>query len=65
MSSRTLKACRACKALVTKEITRCPVCGGNLFSDEWEGMIILLSDKSELVEALGASKPWRYAINIK
>ncbi|MFP3204437.1 MAG: transcription elongation factor subunit Spt4 [Metallosphaera yellowstonensis] len=43
----------------------CPVCGGNSFTDEWEGMVILLNETSELYEAMGAKKPWRYAINIK
>ncbi|AWR99528.1 transcription elongation factor subunit Spt4 [Metallosphaera hakonensis] len=65
MSARTLKACRSCKALVDKEIQQCPICGNNSFSDEWEGMVILLNEKSELAEALGESKPWKYAINVK
>ncbi|MEM4046358.1 MAG: transcription elongation factor subunit Spt4 [Metallosphaera sp.] len=60
-----MKACRSCKALVDKDVQRCPICDGTLFSDEWEGMVILLSDKSELAALMGESKPWRYAINVK
>ncbi|BCS91924.1 Transcription elongation factor Spt4 [Metallosphaera sp. J1] len=65
MSAKTLKACRSCKALVNREVQQCPICNGTTFSDEWEGMVILLSEKSELAETIGESKPWRYAINVK
>ncbi len=63
--SSIFKACRNCKALVLPDQDVCPVCGGNSFTDEWEGMVIILNEKSELMELTGAKKPWRYAINIK
>lgn len=65
ISAKMFKACKNCKALVSREQTTCPVCSGNSFTDEWEGMVILLSDSSELYEVMGVKKPWRYAINIK
>lgn len=63
--SSVFKACKSCKALALPEDSVCPVCGSSNFTDEWEGMIIILNEKSEIAELIGAKKPWKYAINIK
>ncbi|EZQ03115.1 MULTISPECIES: transcription elongation factor subunit Spt4 [Acidianus] len=64
-SSSVFKACKNCKALVPLEQDICPVCGGNSFAKDWDGMIIIVSEKSELANLIEAKKPWRYAINLK
>ncbi|MDT7901108.1 MAG: transcription elongation factor subunit Spt4 [Acidianus sp.] len=63
--SSIFKACRNCKALVLPNQGVCPICGGTSFTEDWEGMVIILNENSELVNLIGAKKPWRYAINIK
>ncbi|WP_256202483.1 transcription elongation factor subunit Spt4 [Sulfuracidifex tepidarius] len=42
-----------------------PVCGGQSFSDDWEGMIIIVDEESEIAKLMGVQKPWKYAINLK
>jgi len=59
------KACKRCKALVEKEVAECPVCGSQEFSEEWEGLIIVIDpDKSNVAKVLGITKPGRYAIKV-
>ncbi|ARM75806.1 DNA-binding protein [Acidianus manzaensis] len=65
MAKSVFKACKNCKALTLQEDAVCPVCGSSSFTDDWEGMIIILNDQSEIMQLIGAKKPWRYAINIK
>ncbi|MEM2662268.1 MAG: hypothetical protein QW665_03295 [Metallosphaera sp.] len=43
MSAKTLKACRSCKALVSKEVQQCPICNGTTFSDECKGKLVGLN----------------------
>jgi len=47
----SLKACKSCGALVPRNVNVCPVCGGTVFVDEWEGIAIIL-DNSELAKRL-------------
>ncbi|MCD6301436.1 MAG: DNA-directed RNA polymerase, subunit E'' [Staphylothermus sp.] len=62
---KPFKACRKCKALVNKETNVCPVCGSSDFTDEWEGMVIILDpENSEIAKMLGITKPGRYAIKV-
>ncbi|WP_126449254.1 transcription elongation factor subunit Spt4 [Sulfodiicoccus acidiphilus] len=66
MSSRaSLKACRNCRALLPSDQNKCPVCGGESFANEWRGVLIVFSEKSELGSAAGALRPWRYAVSLK
>ncbi len=63
--SKIFKACRRCKALVERDAIECPICGSRDFTDEWEGMVIIIDpEKSEIAKALGISKPGRYAIKV-
>jgi len=60
------KACRKCKALVDYEVERCPICSSTTFSDDWEGMVIIVDiDRSKSAEILKVKKPWRYAIKVR
>ena len=62
---KPFKACRKCKALVSKETNICPVCGSSDFTDEWEGMAIIIDpENSEIAKMLGITKPGRYAIKV-
>lgn len=63
--NKEFKACKNCRALVTEDTPKCPVCGSTSFSNEWEGMIIILDAESETARLFGAQVPWRYAIVVK
>ncbi|MGB9830540.1 MAG: transcription elongation factor subunit Spt4, partial [Fervidicoccus fontis] len=36
------KACIKCKALVEPNVEVCPVCGSKEFTNDWEGLVIVL-----------------------
>ncbi len=60
-----LKACRKCGALVDSKVNVCPICGSTEFTDNWEGMIIILDPShSELAKELQIEKPGLYAIRV-
>lgn len=62
---KAFKACKACRALVDKKAEVCPVCGSKDFSDEWEGVIIVISpERSDYAKKLGIDKPGRFAIKV-
>jgi len=62
---KVFKACRRCKALVDRNTEICPVCGSRDFSDEWEGVLIIIDPlRSDLAKMLGIEKPGRYAIKV-
>ncbi|GAB6147706.1 transcription elongation factor subunit Spt4 [Stetteria hydrogenophila] len=58
-----LKACLHCGALVFRDVEVCPVCGGTRFTDEWEGMVIILDENSYVARVL-ERKPGIYAIKV-
>lgn len=58
-----LKACLRCGALVYRDEEVCPVCGSTNFTEEWSGMIIILSDES-LVARMTGKKRGQYAIKV-
>ena len=59
-----LKACRRCGALVPPSERVCPVCGSTEFSEDWEGMIIVIDPASELAREINIEKPGIYAIKV-
>lgn len=60
------KACTKCKLLIPPKVEVCPNCGSSDFSDDWEGMVIILNpEKSDLARLLKISKPGRYAIKVR
>ncbi|BBG24203.1 transcription elongation factor subunit Spt4 [Sulfuracidifex tepidarius] len=65
MGQKVFKACKNCRALTNSDDAKCPVCGGQSFSDDWEGMIIIVDEESEIAKLMGVQKPWKYAINLK
>lgn len=63
---KPLKACRKCKALVEREAEVCPICGSRDFTEDWEGMIVIIDpEKSDIAKLLKIEKPGRYAIKIR
>ncbi|TRM83181.1 DNA-binding protein, partial [Sulfolobus sp. A20-N-G8] len=42
------KACKNCKALVNPDDSVCPICGSTNFSDDWDGIIIVIDENSEI-----------------
>jgi len=63
--SKSIRACRKCRTIVTGKEEVCPVCGSRDFSEEWSGLVIILREDSEVTEMLGEKRPGRYAVNIK
>ncbi|RLE67911.1 MAG: DNA-binding protein [Thermoprotei archaeon] len=60
-----LKACRKCKYLVSSNEKVCPNCGSRDFSEDWSGMIIILSQESYVAKKLNLKKPGKYAITVR
>ncbi len=61
-----LKACLKCKYLVELRAEICPNCGSKDFSEEWEGLVIIIDvDKSEIADVLNITKPGRYALKVR
>jgi len=62
---KPFKACMNCHALVPKTSEVCPFCGSTELTENWEGAIIIVSEKSELVNELEYLKrPGRYAVEL-
>ena len=60
----TDRACKRCK-LITDEKT-CPHCGGNAFSTDWTGYVVVLDPSgSEIASRLGIDKPGKYALKVR
>ncbi|AFZ70189.1 DNA-directed RNA polymerase, subunit E'' [Caldisphaera lagunensis DSM 15908] len=59
-----MKACKNCGALVPKEANICPVCGSNNFTEDWEGIFVVISTDSEIAKELKFNKKGTYAIKV-
>jgi DNA-directed RNA polymerase subunit E" len=63
---KAFKACRSCRALVDKEVEVCPHCGSREFSDEWEGVAIIVDpEKSEVAKVLGIKDRGRFVVKLE
>ncbi len=60
----SFKACRDCGALNSREASICSNCGSSNLLENWEGMIIILSEDSILASKLGINKPIAKAIRV-
>ncbi len=60
----SMKACKNCGALVPKESNVCPVCGSASFSEDWEGIFIILDQESEIAKELKFNKKGIFAIKV-
>ncbi|MEM0020762.1 MAG: transcription elongation factor subunit Spt4 [Fervidicoccaceae archaeon] len=65
-SKAVYKACVRCKLLVDPKVEVCPNCGSKEFSNDWEGMIIVIDpEKSAVAHIIGTRVPGRYAIKVR
>lgn len=69
MSSRSrtkpFKACRACRALVDKGVEVCPNCGSKDFSEEWDGVVIVIEpESSEVAKSLDIKLRGRFVAKL-
>ena len=63
---KPFKACRKCKALVERDVDVCPICNSRDFSEDWEGIVVIIDpEKSEVAKILGITKPGRYALRVR
>jgi len=52
--------------LVPLKVEICPNCSSRDFTEDWEGLIILLDpDNSEIAKVLEKSKPGKYALKVR
>ncbi len=59
------KACKNCGALVPRDTKICPVCRSTQFTDNWDGMIIIIDPKESIASSMaGRDKPGMYAIRV-
>uniref|UniRef100_A0A7C1P033 Transcription elongation factor Spt4 n=1 Tax=Thermofilum pendens TaxID=2269 RepID=A0A7C1P033_THEPE len=67
MSRRKLpfKACVKCKLLVDEDVDMCPNCGSREFTDNWEGVIVVLNPSSEAARILGIQRKGMYALKAR
>jgi len=60
------KACMKCKLLVPFRVEECPNCGSREFSEEWEGMIVIIdAERSQVAKKLGIERAGRYAVKLR
>jgi len=59
------KACRNCRAIVEDKEERCPVCGSEDFTYNWEGIVAIVDPlRSHVARALGHEKAGVYALKV-
>ena len=60
----TEKACTNCKLITNERV--CPNCGGNQFTTDWFGIVVILDPaSSEIAKELDIKKQGRYAIKVR
>lgn len=64
--SKPFKACRSCKTLVDRDTEICPTCGSRDFTEEWNGVAIVVKpEDSEIASKLELPRKGRYAIKVE
>lgn len=58
------KACKRCKAIVDIKTNVCPICGSKEFSEEFSGIVAVLSLESKIAKKLGIKKEGIYALKV-
>jgi len=59
------KACTNCRYLVSREVTKCPNCGSESFTDDWRGIVLIIDpEKSSVSKYLNIKKEGRYALQL-
>lgn len=59
------KACSNCKYLVSRDVVKCPNCGGESFTEDWRGVVLIIDPERSLVSKhLGIRREGKYAIRL-
>ncbi|MEM0014177.1 MAG: transcription elongation factor subunit Spt4 [Zestosphaera sp.] len=59
------KACSNCKYLVGRDESKCPNCGGETFTEDWRGVVLILDPERSLVSRhLNIRKEGKYALRL-
>ncbi|ALU11870.1 DNA-binding protein [Ignicoccus islandicus DSM 13165] len=65
MRRKPFVACMNCKALLPRGTERCPYCGSTEITENWDGVVIIISEESELIgKTEYLKKPGRYAVEV-
>lgn len=62
--SSGFKVCTKCKAVNEAKAQKCWYCGGNIFTSRWDGLIIVITDDSLVLDMIGKDKVGYYAIKV-
>ena len=62
--SSAYKVCTKCKAVNENKAQSCWNCGGTIFTSRWDGMIIIISEDSLVLDMIGADKVGYYAVKV-
>ncbi len=57
------KACKDCKAIITKGNV-CPVCKSTNTTSSFQGVVVIFDTESEVAKKLGITAPGKYAIKV-
>lgn len=64
--SKPFKACRSCRALVEREAEVCPVCGSKDFTEEWDGVVIVIDPQgSEIAKTMEMKNRGRFVVKLE
>ncbi|MEN3000092.1 MAG: transcription elongation factor subunit Spt4 [Acidilobaceae archaeon] len=60
-----LKACKECATLAFRDAERCENCGSTSFTDDWEGMVVVIRPEgSSVAQQIGLRKSIMRAIKV-
>jgi len=57
------KVCKKCRVFI--EGQTCQLCGGNQFSENWKGKVIVFSIDSEIAKKLNFKQKGTYALKLR
>jgi DNA-directed RNA polymerase subunit E" len=55
-------ACRRCKAITTGKI--CPICKSTDLSADWYGLVVIVSEESQVAKMLNIKHRGKYALKV-
>ncbi len=62
--SSGFKVCTKCKAVNDVKASECWNCGGKIFTSRWDGLIIIISEDSKVLDMIEKDKVGYYAIKV-
>ena len=58
------KVCRNCKAIIDKDVDRCPYCGSTDLSEDYSGFIVIVNQESSEFSKKLNLKEGKWAIRV-